>query len=138
MYLNSLHFIVVCSLGVFMNFDILHISLSVHFHFSRLAMSKVTNGKGKVAKVAKVPRKVTLGNNHQQHVWQFDAVKPDNWFSLGCKITYRAYASPRVVEIVKKPPLQCITRIGQTTGLEAVTLYVQDYPQANTVYLQVL
>jgi len=65
-----------------------------------------------------------------QHQWRFEALKPSVHFPLGCKTTFRAYSSEKVVEFVKKPKLQCISPIGQYTGLEATTLYCRWYPSA--------
>lgn len=64
-----------------------------------------------------------------QHQWRFQAVESVN-FPLGCKTTYKAYSSDRVVELIKKPKQQCITEIGQRTGLEATTLFCPWYPAA--------
>ena len=66
-----------------------------------------------------------------QHQWRFEAIKPSVYFPLGCKTTYRAYSSDKVVEFIKKPKLQCISSIGQYTGLEATTLYCCWYPSPN-------
>lgn len=58
-----------------------------------------------------------------QHQWRFEAVEPSVAFPLGCKVTYRAYASDRVVEILELPKDQCISSVGRATGLEPVTTY---------------
>jgi hypothetical protein len=63
-----------------------------------------------------------------QHQWRFEAVKESILFPLGCKTTYRAYSSDVVIEFVKKPQSQCISPIGQFTGLEATTLHCCWYP----------
>jgi hypothetical protein len=63
-----------------------------------------------------------------QHQWRFEAVKPTSLFPTGCKTTYKAYSSDKVVEFVKKPKSQCLSIIGQYTGLEATTLHCCWYP----------
>ena len=63
-----------------------------------------------------------------QHQWRFIAVKVDSMFPLGCKTTFRAYSSDQVVEFIKKPKSQCISKVGRYTGLECVTLYCRWYP----------
>jgi len=65
-----------------------------------------------------------------QHQWRFEAVKLSVYFPLGCKTTFRAYSSDKVVEFIKKPKMQCISPIGQYTGLEATTLYCRWYPSS--------
>ena len=65
-----------------------------------------------------------------QHQWRFEAVNSVH-FPDGCKTTFKAYSSDKVVEFVKKPKQQCIGIIGQYTGLEATTLYCPWYPSAN-------
>jgi hypothetical protein len=67
-----------------------------------------------------------------QHQWRFEAVKDSLLFPLGCKTTYRAYSSDVVVEFVKKHQAQCISPIGQYTGLEATTLHCCWYPNQKT------
>lgn len=78
-----------------------------------------------------------LANLHHdeetQHQWKFEAVKPSPYFQLGVKTIHRAYSSDRVVELVKKPKDQCLSRIGQLTGLEAVTLYCCWYPSPTCI-----
>jgi hypothetical protein len=63
-----------------------------------------------------------------QHQWHFEAVKESIKFPLGCKTTYRAYSSDIVIEFIKKPQAQCISPIGQLTGLEPTTLNCSWYP----------
>jgi hypothetical protein len=63
-----------------------------------------------------------------QHQWRFEAVQETALFPLGCKTTYRAYSSDVVIEFIKKPQAQCISPIGQFTGLEATTLHCCWYP----------
>ena len=65
-----------------------------------------------------------------QHQWRFLAVKPDVYFPLGCKTTYRAYSSDRVVEFIKQPKNKCYSKVGRYTGLEPVTVYCRWYPSA--------
>jgi hypothetical protein len=65
-----------------------------------------------------------------QHQWRFEAVEQSVYFPLGCKTTYRAYSSDVVVEFVKKPKLQCLSSVGQYTGLEPVQLHCRWYPSA--------
>ena len=48
-----------------------------------------------------------------QHQWRFQAVNPTVDFPLGCKTTFKAYSSDRVIELIKKPTDQCISKIGQ-------------------------
>jgi hypothetical protein len=63
-----------------------------------------------------------------QHQWKFEAVKSSPHFPLGCKTTYRAYSSDKVVEFEKKPKASCVSPIGQLTGLEPTTSYTKWYP----------
>ena len=63
-----------------------------------------------------------------QHQWRFQSVVKSIHFPLGVKTTYRAYCSDYVVEFFKKPKLQCLSIIGQFTGLEPVKTVVQWYP----------
>jgi hypothetical protein len=37
-----------------------------------------------------------------QHQWRFEQVLPSSHFPFGCKTTYRAYSSEKVVELIKK------------------------------------
>jgi len=67
---------------------------------------------------------------HTQHQWRFFAVPVDPMFPLGCKTTFRAYSADQVVEFVKKPKGQCLSKVGRYTGLEPVTLFVRWYPTA--------
>ena len=46
------------------------------------------------------------------------AVIPSIYFPLGVKWTYRAYWADWTVEFIQKAPEQCISPIGQHTGLE--------------------
>jgi hypothetical protein len=68
-----------------------------------------------------------LGKLHKwpytQHCWRFEAVLPSSNFKFGCKTTYKAYSSDKVVELVNKPISQCYSAIGQYTGLEPMTVY---------------
>lgn len=68
-----------------------------------------------------------------QHQWKFEAVAPSVLFPLGCKTMYRAYSSDVVVEIAKKPKQQCVSVVGQYTGLEPMKLYVRWYPSAECI-----
>jgi len=63
-----------------------------------------------------------------QHQWRFLAVPVDDLFPFGCKTTFRAYSADQVVEFVKKPKAQCLSKVGRYTGLEPVTLYCRWYP----------
>lgn len=65
-----------------------------------------------------------------QHQWRFLAVPVDDMFPLGCKTTYRAYSSDKVVEFIKQPKNKCVSKVGRYTGLEPVTLYCRWYPSA--------
>lgn len=67
-----------------------------------------------------------------QHQWRFEAVESIH-FPTGCKTTYKAYSSDRVVELIKKPKQQCITEVGQYTGLEPTTLFCPWYPAAHGI-----
>jgi hypothetical protein len=69
----------------------------------------------KLAKLHKWP--------YTQHCWRFEAVLPSSNFKFGCKTTYKAYSSDKVVELVNKPISQCYSAIGQYTGLEPITVY---------------
>jgi hypothetical protein len=62
---------------------------------------------------------------------RFESVPASLLFPNGCKVQYRAYDSPRVVEITKQPKGSCITPIGQLTGLEARTVYCKWYPSSD-------
>jgi len=57
-----------------------------------------------------------------QHQWRFEAVQESPNFQSGVKVTYRAYSSNKVIEFVQKPMHQCITPIGQLTGLEGIKI----------------
>lgn len=63
-----------------------------------------------------------------QHCWRFEAVAISSHFKFGCKTTYKAYASDRVVEFECKPKSQCLSAIGQYTGLEPITTYCPWHP----------
>lgn len=65
-----------------------------------------------------------------QHQWRFLAVPVDDMFPLGCKTTYRAYSSDKVVEFIKQPKNKCCSKVGRYTGLEPVTTYCRWYPSA--------
>jgi hypothetical protein len=65
-----------------------------------------------------------------QHQWIFEYTDQCANFPLGCKTTYRAYSSDLVVELVKTCKEQCLTPVGQATGLEAVSTFVVTYPSA--------
>jgi hypothetical protein len=67
-----------------------------------------------------------------QHQWRFEASEVGPLFPRGCKTTYRAYSSAVVVEFEEKGILSCLTPVGRLTGLEATTVYVRDYPAADT------
>ena len=55
-----------------------------------------------------------------QHQFIYEAVTPSVIFPLGCKTTYRAYASDEVIELIKD---------GSTpTGLSAINTVVKVYP----------
>lgn len=66
-----------------------------------------------------------------QHVWKFESINISRDFPLGCKVMYRAYASSKVVEIIERPKHQCLTNLGQLTGLEAVTAVCKWYPDGS-------
>ena len=70
---------------------------------------------------------------HTQHCWRFEAVLPSPKFPQGCKTTYKAYSSDKVVEFVSKPVSQCHSAIGQYTGLEPMTVYCPWYLNKNGV-----
>lgn len=67
-------------------------------------------------------------NDQTQHQWRFESVPVSVHFPFGVKTVFRAYSSDRVVELIKKPKLQCLSIIGQYTGLEAVTTFCRWYP----------
>lgn len=46
------------------------------------------------------------------------------------QVTYRAFCSSQVVEIIKQPKENCITAIGQLIGLEPCTTVCRWYPAA--------
>jgi hypothetical protein len=50
---------------------------------------------------------------------------------MGCKTTYRAYASDKVVELKKQARDVCLTNIGKLCGLEPVTTHCRWYPSAS-------
>jgi len=52
-----------------------------------------------------------------QHQIRFTAVKPSEDFPLGVLTEYRGNCSDKVVEIEEKPKEQCISKMGQFTGL---------------------
>ena len=66
-----------------------------------------------------------------QHQWLFEAVEADIYFPFGCRTTYRAYCSDKVVEFYKKAPSQCVSKIGRYTGLEPVSVVCRWYPSAD-------
>lgn len=49
---------------------------------------------------------------------------------MGCKTTYRAYSSDKVVEFVIKGKESCLTPIGVNTGLEPVSVESSWMPSA--------
>jgi len=65
---------------------------------------------------------------HTQHQWQFEAVEKSIYFRDGCKTTYCAYSSVRVIEIMLKPKDQCVSLLRQMTGLKPVTVYCKWFP----------
>jgi hypothetical protein len=68
-----------------------------------------------------------------QHQWRFEAVKEGIYFPFGCKTTFKAYSSNKVVEFEKLPRGQCCTPIGQYTGLEPSTTYNTWQPEPEGV-----
>jgi hypothetical protein len=64
-----------------------------------------------------------------QHQWRFEAVPVTPNFPLGCKTTYRAYSSDKVVEFEIKDKESCITPVGRATGLEPCTVKSKWQPQ---------
>jgi hypothetical protein len=68
-----------------------------------------------------------------QHQWRFEAEGKSQYFPLGCKTTFRRFASDRVVEFHIKPVEQCISPIGKVIGLEPFITFVQWYP-SDTCY----
>lgn len=73
-----------------------------------------------------------LGQLHKdlktQHQWRFRAVMQCDEFKHGCKTTYRAYSSDSVIEFIRKPRQNCISDIGQRTGLEPTRVFCRWYP----------
>ena len=69
---------------------------------------------------------------HTQHCWRMFAVKRSTYFPHGAAVQYKAYASDMVVEIVKKEKVDCVSELGQLTGLEPWTLYNEWYPNGST------
>lgn len=67
-----------------------------------------------------------------QHRWTFEYVDVSINFPLGCKVMYRAFSSDVVVEFTKRHKHQCITELGQITGLEGVTTLSKWYPDGDT------
>jgi len=63
-----------------------------------------------------------------QHQWRFEAIDRSPYFPFGCKTTYRAYSSSKVVEFEKRPRDLCITDVGKYTGLEPFTTFCRWYP----------
>lgn len=76
-----------------------------------------------------------LGRIHKdlqtQHQWRFLAVIQDQYFPLGCKTTFRAYSSDKVIEFIRKPKALCESEIGRYTGLEVTTLHIRWYPSSD-------
>jgi hypothetical protein len=69
---------------------------------------------------------------YTQHCWRFEAVKAlEHTFKFGCKTTYKAYCSDKVVEIQNEIKNQCYSIVGQYTGLEPMTVYFPWYPKQN-------
>jgi hypothetical protein len=69
---------------------------------------------------------------YTQHCWRFEAVvASDHTFKFGCKTTYKAYCSDKVVELLNKTKSQCYSVVGQYTGLEPMTVYCPWYPKEN-------
>jgi hypothetical protein len=66
------------------------------------------------------------------HQWKFEAVAIHaQYFPHGVKTTYRAYSADKVIEFDKKCKSECLSSIGQATGLEPRTLYVAWRPSVN-------
>jgi hypothetical protein len=72
-------------------------------------------------------------NELTQHQWRFEAVNRDQHFPFGVKVTFRAYSSDVVVELHRKSAIECLTEIGQTTGLEPVSVYSQWQPTCESI-----
>ena len=68
-----------------------------------------------------------------QHRWSFEAVENSSEFPFGVKTMYKTYAADKVVEIFKIPKEDCITDLGQLTGLEPRTTYSRWYPTSNSI-----
>jgi hypothetical protein len=68
-----------------------------------------------------------------QHRWQFEAVDKSAHFPQGCKVTYRAYASDRVIEIQQRAKTECMSPIEQLTGMEPVLTHVVTHPAAGSI-----
>jgi hypothetical protein len=62
--------------------------------------------------------------------WKFVQVDVSEFFPMGVKTTYRAFAQDEVVEIVKSP-FPPDTFSGQIIGLKAIKTEVHDYPRDN-------
>ena len=69
---------------------------------------------------------------YTQHQFKFDCVDCSADFPLGCRVMYRAYASDKIVEFVTKAPAQCLSPIGQLTGLEPHTVLVTWGPKRSS------
>jgi hypothetical protein len=73
-----------------------------------------------------------LGDLHimenTMHQWKFEAVKPSQYFPLGVKTCYKPYSSNEVVVFELRPKGQCLSPIGQATGLEPFSLYMRWRP----------
>lgn len=73
-----------------------------------------------------------LGDLHileaTMHQWRFEAVAECGLFPLGVKTCYKPYSSDVVVVFEQRPKSQCLSPIGQATGLEPFTMYTRWRP----------
>ena len=66
------------------------------------------------------------------HQWKFECVEASIWFPLGAKTTYRAYSSDKVIVFEKKSPMECLSDVGRSTGLEPIQLHVTWQPSCTS------
>lgn len=69
---------------------------------------------------------------HTKLQWTFEAVDISEHFRTGVKVLYRAYSTERTIEFRCLPKNECISPIGQLTGLDPVVVYHKWFPDENT------
>lgn len=80
-----------------------------------------------IAKIGKFAK-----GDHTRHQFVFEAMPKVRKYPLGVRTTYMDYPTGHCVLIKPTPKDQCLTRLGQITGLEPVVHHSLPFPNAST------